>query len=194
MQLPVWQAFQKTIPKNKFQMVGMAIDAQGPKVAKPWVEKGGVEYPVLCDEKNILLPPLGVFFVPALIWVNEKGEIVRGPEKSTGKKEQLDLVRQWIEKGDSVLINRKDQKTAQWIPLTPNQQKAQDLFNKGNQMIQDGKPAKLVVPVWEEAFKLDPDNWLIRKQYWALKAPDKFYNTGDTPDYKWQRKQIKKGD
>ena len=35
------------------------------------------------------------------------------------------------------------------------------------------------------AFDLDPENWLIRKQRWAIENPDKFYN-GDI-DTKWQR-------
>jgi tetratricopeptide (TPR) repeat protein len=36
---------------------------------------------------------------------------------------------------------------------------------------------------------LDPENWRIRKQIWAIENPDKFY-TGDAPDFKWQREQI----
>jgi len=48
------------------------------------------------------------------------------------------------------------------------------------------KPAALVA--MKRARKLDPENWLIRKQIWALEHPEKFY---DGPvDFKWQRKQL----
>jgi tetratricopeptide (TPR) repeat protein len=43
----------------------------------------------------------------------------------------------------------------------------------------------------KEARDLDPDNWRIRKQIWAIENPDKFY-TGDSPDYGWQSEQLKK--
>ena len=36
---------------------------------------------------------------------------------------------------------------------------------------------------------LDPDNWRIRKQIWAIEHPEKFY-TGDSPDYDWQNEQL----
>lgn len=36
---------------------------------------------------------------------------------------------------------------------------------------------------------LDPENWRIRKQIWAIENPDKFY-TGTGPDYGWQKKEL----
>jgi tetratricopeptide (TPR) repeat protein len=36
---------------------------------------------------------------------------------------------------------------------------------------------------------LDPQNWRIRKQIWALEHPDKFYR-GDSPDYDWQKEEL----
>ena len=40
------------------------------------------------------------------------------------------------------------------------------------------------------AVKADPDNWLIRKQMWAIEAPEAFY---DGPvDYAWQKAQQKR--
>jgi hypothetical protein len=39
------------------------------------------------------------------------------------------------------------------------------------------------------ACDLDPGNWRIRKQIWALEHPDKFY-TGDSPDYDWQKEEL----
>src|SRR5262249_11052327 len=36
---------------------------------------------------------------------------------------------------------------------------------------------------------LDPDNWRIRKQIWALEHPEKFYGVQGI-DWKWQKEQI----
>ena len=42
--------------------------------------------------------------------------------------------------------------------------------------------------LWRRGRDLDPGNYLIRKQIWAVENPDKFYN-GDV-DYDWQREQT----
>ena len=40
------------------------------------------------------------------------------------------------------------------------------------------------------ALKVDPKNWLIRKQIWAIEHPDRFY---DGPvDFAWQRTQLRR--
>jgi len=41
----------------------------------------------------------------------------------------------------------------------------------------------------QAARDLDPNNWRIRKQIWAIENPDKFYE-GRSPDYGWQNEQI----
>lgn len=42
-----------------------------------------------------------------------------------------------------------------------------------------------------KAWALDPDNWVIRKQIWAIEHPEKFYPAINT---EWQREEIKKED
>jgi tetratricopeptide (TPR) repeat protein len=43
----------------------------------------------------------------------------------------------------------------------------------------------------KEARDLDPDNWRIRKQIWAVEHPEKFYES-DSPDYGWQREELQR--
>jgi len=50
----------------------------------------------------------------------------------------------------------------------------------------DGALAKL-----KAARDLDPENWRIHKQIWAIEYPDKFY-TGDSPDFGWQKEELKR--
>jgi hypothetical protein len=44
---------------------------------------------------------------------------------------------------------------------------------------------------WREGVAIEPDNFNIRKQIWAIEHPDKFYD--DKVDYAWQREQMERG-
>ena len=50
----------------------------------------------------------------------------------------------------------------------------------------DGALAKL-----KAARDLDPENWRIHKQIWAIEHPDKFY-TGESPDFGWQKEELRR--
>ena len=54
-------------------------------------------------------------------------------------------------------------------------------------MLDQGKREAAIAEL-KEAFKLDPKNWLIRKQLWAIETPEAFYE-GDV-DYGWQKEQM----
>ena len=43
----------------------------------------------------------------------------------------------------------------------------------------------------KSARDLDPENWRIHKQIWAIEHPDKFY-TGETPDFGWQKEELQR--
>ena len=42
---------------------------------------------------------------------------------------------------------------------------------------------------FKQARDLDPTNWRIRKQIWAIEHPDKFYSA-DSPDFGWQKEEL----
>ena len=52
---------------------------------------------------------------------------------------------------------------------------------------QNQNPAALTK--FKQARDLDPTNWRIRKQIWAIEHPDKFYSA-DSPDYGWQKEEL----
>ena len=63
-------------------------------------------------------------------------------------------------------------------------------FRQGEALYKQGKVDEAVAE-WRKAVALEPDNYIIRKQIWAVQNPDKFYN-GDV-DYDWQAEQLKLG-
>ena len=44
---------------------------------------------------------------------------------------------------------------------------------------------------WKKGRDLEPDNWVVRKQIWAVEHPERFYD-GDV-DSAWQKEQIQQG-
>jgi len=63
-------------------------------------------------------------------------------------------------------------------------------FVWGQVMLQQGQKDAALTKL-KQARDLDPDNWRIRKQIWAIENPDKFYS-GKSPDFGWQSEQLKK--
>lgn len=74
------------------------------------------------------------------------------------------------------------------IELEP--ESAEGPFRIGRVMLRQGKKDEALVEL-RKAWKLDQDNWIIRKQIWALEHPERFYE-GEV-DYDWQKIQIKQG-
>jgi len=44
---------------------------------------------------------------------------------------------------------------------------------------------------WKKGRDLEPDNWVIRKQIWAVENPERFYD--GAVDTGWQLEQIERG-
>ncbi len=53
----------------------------------------------------------------------------------------------------------------------------------------DGGEREKALAALKRAWALEPDNWVIRKQIWAIEHPDQFYPAINT---EWQREEIKK--
>lgn len=65
--------------------------------------------------------------------------------------------------------------------------RANALFREGLDHYRAGRTGEALA-LWRRGRDLDPRNYLIRKQIWAVENPDKFYD-GDV-DYDWQREQT----
>ena len=63
-------------------------------------------------------------------------------------------------------------------------------FAWGLVLLQQGRKEAALTKL-KQARDLDPDNWRIRKQIWAIENPDRFYSS-NSPDYGWQEEQLKK--
>ena len=60
-------------------------------------------------------------------------------------------------------------------------------FQLGLVLLEVGKKQEAMAE-WRKALALNPQNWIIHKQIWAVEHPDKFYE-GDV-DYGWQKARL----
>jgi len=206
--------------------LSIAVDVQGPKVVKPYVEKFGVTYPVAVDASDIFGQAFGLKAIPVTFLVDEVGIVrLRGEGPSRALLAQIEAILkepQLSVRGKSPQLSAAGTKAdlEQKVAATPSDWRSRLALAR----IQDeeGQPARAVAQleaaaklqprdtsiafVWalvllhqgernaalaklKLARDLDPDNWRIRKQIWAIEHPEKFY-TGDSPDYDWQNEQL----
>lgn len=64
------------------------------------------------------------------------------------------------------------------------------LFREAGAAIRRGDRQAATI-LLKKAFPLEPDNYIIRKQLWAIEHPEKFYE--GNIDYAWQREQLEAG-
>lgn len=149
------------------------------------MEGAGATFPVAVDRQNDVGELYGFRAVPNGILINEDGSIYRrfAGGFEVRKPEMEEMVRAWLE-------GRKP--TQEPAPREDDEPKGEALvlFRQGNALYDQGKTDEAVV-LWKQAWALDPKNWVIRKQVWAVENPDRFYD--GSVDYAWQREQVDQG-
>ncbi len=164
------------------------MDAQGSQKARPFAEKAGARFTTVVDEENLLGQLYGFKAIPNGFLIDERG-IVR--YKKLGgfdirRDETARIVKRWV--GDSGLLD--DTLKSEAVQLGAEHSEANAHFLDGMRLYRKGDVHGALAE-WRKGAQLEPDNWVIRKQIWAVENPDRFYD-GDV-DYVWQREQIAKG-
>ena len=163
----------------------MAMDVQGEK-ARPYVEKAKPVFPTVVDSDNLLGQLFGFKAIPNGILVDEEGVIRYS--KFGGfdirRSEHAQLLERWA--GGLPLEESAEASEA----LDPHHQQAIDYFRQGIALYHQGKVEEALA-LWRQGVALEPDNYVIRKQIWAVEHPERFYE--GKVDYAWQREQIEQG-
>jgi len=170
------------------QVLSVAVDAQGPERARPFVEEAKATFPVVVDEENLLSNTYGFKVVPNCLLVDEQG-VLR--YKNYGgfeirNAESARLVNEWA---TSATIGGVEPGTEPQAP-GPEHSRAITLFQKGMELYRQARVQEALAQ-WREAVVLEPDNYVIRKQIWAVENPGKFYQ--GSVDFDWQKEQLQKG-
>ena len=163
----------------------MAVDALGPERARPYLEGAGATFPAAVDQENRLGALFGYKVVPNAIFLDEH---------STTKL---------IRFGDFDIADRGCRRLAEAFAAgaelaaaagerldTFGSREALAAFHRGLDLYAEGN-RDAALAQWRLAVSLEPGNYVIRKQLWAVEHPDRFY--GERVDYDWQRQQLERG-
>ncbi|MCH8063661.1 MAG: TlpA family protein disulfide reductase [Chloroflexi bacterium] len=185
--MPVWQQFYEKNQSKGIEVLSVALDLQGADKARPFAEKAKATYTTVVDEENLLGQLYGFKAVPNGFLIDEQGIV---QYKKLGgfdirKGEFADIVDKWV---DSPGLDESLQ--AAETELSEGHSRAIDLFREGLKLYRQGSVDAAVVE-WRRGVELEPDNWVIRKQIWAVQHPDRFY-AADV-DFDWQKEQIAQG-
>ncbi|MEM7128484.1 MAG: hypothetical protein AAF702_19275 [Chloroflexota bacterium] len=165
------------------EVLAVAIDFQGPELPRPYIEQANPTYANAIDTENLLGLHFGFRAVPNAVFVDEAGIIrytrfggfdIRKPEYRQ-LAEEFAAAKQALPAGG-------DQGDGGF-----ESDAARTHFNTGLTLFQQGSQEK-ALQEWRKGLAYEPENWIIRKQIWAIENPDKFY-AGDV-DFDWQREQI----
>lgn len=185
--MPGWQQFYAEHKSNKFEILSVAVDVQGAAKASKWHNVARAQFTTVVDQEAVLGTRFGVKYVPFSILIDEQGKLVRGPTPvNVGKEDDRKEIAQWIETGKAPTATGGDEKG---YALTPEQLTVQ-LRLAYAAKLQAGGDVQGALAQLKAARSLDQENWLVRKQIWALEHPDRFYN--GRVDFDWQREQLKR--
>ncbi len=175
----MWQRYWKGRQAD-FRLLGVAQDVQGDETVRPVVDARGVTFPILLDRKSLLGRLLGFRIVPTGVFV-DGGGIVR-----------------YRHNNDFDIADSRDRQNLERFlagePVEPVDEEermvpqALELFAQGVDRFDRGAQAG-AISSWRRALELDPDNFVIRSQIWAVEHPEHFY---PVVDRHWQEQQLLK--
>ena len=163
------------------------MDAQGADKARPYVEKAGARFTTVVDSENLLGQLYGFKAIPNGYLIDEQGVVrykllggfdIRRPQTAQ-------VVEQWLSAPslDESLAEAE-------ASLGSQHSQANAHFRRGLELCRQGRVEEAIAE-WRKGVELEPDNYIIRKQIWAVQNPERFYQ-GDV-DYDWQKDQMAKG-
>ena len=119
--------------------------------------------------------------------IDEAGRLVKAPFNVNVKnQETLAMLEKWLSDPDyNAVLLREMKPSSKTVVKTSAEAAAR--FQLGLVLLEEGKQGEAMAE-WRKALALDPQNWIIHKQIWAVEHPDKFYKGG--VDYGWQKAQL----
>jgi hypothetical protein len=163
---------------HAFRMVAVAQDVQGEERVRPIVEELEVSFPVLVDRASLLGRELGFRIVPSGFFVDAEGAV---RYRHTDDFDVADPRVRWnLERFLAGEPTEPPDEDARMDPA------ALKRFAEGASLYADGSVGDALA-VWREALALDPDNFVIRSQIWAVEHPEHFW---PAVDREWQELQL----
>jgi hypothetical protein len=181
----VWQRwYEQQSPDIPF--LAVAADAQGPAVVLPWLRDSAVSYAVAVDAENKLGAIFGYGVVPNGIFVDEAGVLrhLSAGDFTVSNPQMLSQVDRFLAGDADVLAELTVDSQARLSRL--EQELLDSKVRLASEMLATGRKEAALVEL-DRALELDPENFVIRKQRWLLRYPERF--EGEI-DFDWQDEQL----
>lgn len=165
--------------------MSVSVDIQGYEVVKPYVKD--TSFPTVIDMDNKLANLFGFKIVPNGIFVDKEGTIrLLKQGFQVTNEDHVEAVRKLI-KGEVESAKLEDDYFNPAASPNPLElQLAQTKFKLGMEYSKNGNKEAALQEL-DEALLLDTENFLIRKQRWYIRHPEKF---SPTIDIEWQKQQL----
>jgi len=190
-QLPVWQRFYEKHKGENFELVAVAMDAAAPEQAGRFYQQAGVSFVRGIDRADALWDTLNFQVVPNGMFLDEAG-IVRyarfGGFEARDKQDMAEIERLLAAPAAAAASSPGTGSAARPSGSVADPAKARYWFRLGIQALEAGDK-ETAARHWRKALELDPKNFVIRKQIWALEHPEQFYPAINP---QWQREQLAK--
>lgn len=194
--LALWQELYAEVGERGLVPLAVALDTRGVDAVRPWVEAARVAYPCLVDRHHVVAGLYDIPNVPYAVWIDEQGRIVRPPEpagtsdafrardRATGalpdsaaaelnaaRQAYLEAIRDWAAHGPASRFALSPDEVRRRL-AGPSEERACALvhFRVGAYLWEAGDQEGGRLHL-EEARRLHPESWALRRQVWDLEDP-----------------------
>jgi hypothetical protein len=175
----VWQALYDELKGHGFVVVTVALD-KTPDDARPWIEAARPTHPSLIDTRHVLAELYNVVNVPTILWIDERGRIVRPNDVAFGSDKFRELtrldsaihlaaVRAWVRDG-APAFSVDDVRAQQTLP-TAADQAARAEFGLGQWLWARGRVEE-AARHFERGGALAPHDFTIRRGTMPMRGVD----------------------
>ena len=181
--MPGWQSLAQKAEEKNIELINISLDFQGPEKVIPYLKEYGVKIKTFIDVDNSSGLLFGFKVVPNLLIFDEdlilKFKCIANI--NILKNEHKLSVEHWIDTGDLGSLNNINSK-----PVSMPAKESVNVLREGNKIIESGQgDAKNLL---KNLVSEDPENFIFRKQYWAINNPEKLYSGKIYTN--WQRKKL----
>ncbi len=134
-EIPDFIKLQQKLGEDQLLIVGISLDEEGEEVVRPFVEKMGINYPVVIDDGSVARLYGGVYAIPTTVIVDPSGNIYRRFEGMTNERALLKIL--------APLLQEEVPDVAEPVHVTP--QEAYRIIQRGAFFVDVRNPEELPV-------------------------------------------------